>query len=218
MNYLNPDGSGLVGGLLPSGKGEALQLDASGNLKVTNIPGPGSQFIVTSGLLATSVNNNLLVCPISLFNPANSGKTLRVYSIQFAGNAQVFAAFGIDANSLYLDTTDPAGGAGFTRTLTPSDLRTSGATSAASVSGSANNLSTAVAPSGTQIEVFTVPGGNSGTTLELLTNGAVIEANTKRANRNTGTFDFPTGLRKKRLQTLLLSDRLSLLEQSSLAA
>src|SRR6266581_4870764 len=97
-SYMNPDGSGLVGGKLPSGVGQALQLDADGNLKITNVPGPGSQFIVTSGLLATSMNNNLLVCPLSLFNPANSGKTLRIFSIQVAGNANVFAAFGIDAN------------------------------------------------------------------------------------------------------------------------
>ncbi len=31
--YMNSDGSALVGGLLPSGAGQALQLDASGNLK-----------------------------------------------------------------------------------------------------------------------------------------------------------------------------------------
>src|SRR5437868_30292 len=35
MGYLNSDGSSLVGGELPSGAGQALQLDASGNLKVT---------------------------------------------------------------------------------------------------------------------------------------------------------------------------------------
>lgn len=33
--YLNNDGSGLVGGQLPSGAGQALQLDNSGNLKTT---------------------------------------------------------------------------------------------------------------------------------------------------------------------------------------
>src|SRR5579883_1265873 len=33
--YLNPDGSELVGGQLPSGAGQALQLDNSGNLKTT---------------------------------------------------------------------------------------------------------------------------------------------------------------------------------------
>ena len=35
MGYLNSDGSSLVGGELPSGAGQALLLDASGNLKVT---------------------------------------------------------------------------------------------------------------------------------------------------------------------------------------
>jgi hypothetical protein len=33
--YMNPDGSELVGGQLPSGAGQALQLDAQGNLKTT---------------------------------------------------------------------------------------------------------------------------------------------------------------------------------------
>jgi hypothetical protein len=33
--FINPDGSSMVGGELPSGTGQALQLDASGNLKTT---------------------------------------------------------------------------------------------------------------------------------------------------------------------------------------
>jgi hypothetical protein len=50
--YLNSDGSGLVGGLLPSGSGEALQLDASGNLKVT---GAGTD---TSATGTVTLNND----------------------------------------------------------------------------------------------------------------------------------------------------------------
>ncbi len=35
IGFISSDGSSLVGGQLPSGMGEALQLDASGNLKVS---------------------------------------------------------------------------------------------------------------------------------------------------------------------------------------
>ncbi|HLI89530.1 MAG TPA: hypothetical protein VKV37_12635, partial [Ktedonobacteraceae bacterium] len=40
--FLNPDGSGLVGGLNAAGVGQALQLDASGNLKVSGAASLGS--------------------------------------------------------------------------------------------------------------------------------------------------------------------------------
>src|SRR5438270_13556110 len=49
--FMNSDGSALIGGLLPSGVGEALQLDAAGNLKIS---GAGSD-TSTSG---TVQNNN----------------------------------------------------------------------------------------------------------------------------------------------------------------
>lgn len=41
--YLNNDGSGLVGGQLPNGAGQALQLDNSGNLKITGGTGTANQ-------------------------------------------------------------------------------------------------------------------------------------------------------------------------------
>jgi hypothetical protein len=43
--FLNSDGSGLVGALSPSGIGQALQLDGSGNLKVTSTGGGGSSVV-----------------------------------------------------------------------------------------------------------------------------------------------------------------------------
>src|SRR5438105_15774426 len=51
MGYLNSDGSSLVGGELPSGAGQALLLDAAGNLKVT---GAGTDTSTTG----TVQNNN----------------------------------------------------------------------------------------------------------------------------------------------------------------
>lgn len=51
MSFLNSDGSSLVGGELPSGVGQALQLDASGNLKIS---GAGSDTSATG----TVVSNN----------------------------------------------------------------------------------------------------------------------------------------------------------------
>lgn len=40
--FTNADGSGLVGGLTPAGNGQALKVDASGNLLVTGTSGGGS--------------------------------------------------------------------------------------------------------------------------------------------------------------------------------
>lgn len=54
--YMNPDGSALAGGKLPSGQGEALNLDAAGNLLV-NAGGGGSS---SDGAMITSVGEQAL--------------------------------------------------------------------------------------------------------------------------------------------------------------
>ncbi|QBD76178.1 hypothetical protein EPA93_09215 [Ktedonosporobacter rubrisoli] len=53
--FLNNDGSGLVGGLLPSQQGQALQLDASGNLKVTGGGAPGSDNLPSGQVMGAGV-------------------------------------------------------------------------------------------------------------------------------------------------------------------
>jgi hypothetical protein len=57
--FLNADGSGLVGALNPSGIGQALQLDTSGNLKVSSMGGGGSSIVNVAD--ATTPANTLAV-------------------------------------------------------------------------------------------------------------------------------------------------------------
>ncbi|HEY4385615.1 MAG TPA: hypothetical protein VGN34_14240, partial [Ktedonobacteraceae bacterium] len=52
--YMNADGSALIGGLNPSNQGQALQLDGSGNLKVTG--GGGSSGVVNLADPTTPAN------------------------------------------------------------------------------------------------------------------------------------------------------------------
>lgn len=116
--FVNQDGSGLIGGLTPTGQGLALQLDASGNLKTTDSMGAsattplitqdqirawiasGQGFTGTTGKQNAGASNATL--GLSVFNPAASGKTLLLFSLK-----AVFAG----ANSTHvvtLTTADPA--------------------------------------------------------------------------------------------------------------
>ena len=56
-SYLNSDGSGLVGALNPNSVGQALQVDAAGNLKVTP-GGGGAATSLNQALAAQTVNGN----------------------------------------------------------------------------------------------------------------------------------------------------------------
>jgi len=55
--FLNPDGSELTGALNPSSVGQALQVDASGNLKVT-IGGGGASTILNQASATQNANGN----------------------------------------------------------------------------------------------------------------------------------------------------------------
>lgn len=105
---------------------------------------------VSNGLKQTSANNNLIVCGLSLFNPANSGKTLLVFRLEAmapvgTGDNQGIASTG---NEIRLITADPSGGAGYTDVITAVKLLTTSAASVASVCSSANNISASIAPAG----------------------------------------------------------------------
>ena len=96
--FLNPDGSELVGGLNPSNTGQALKIDANGNLYVilgpNNVDGLGNLGVNTAAALATYsgkafiASDNLINAaaagsfPMAIFNPSNSGKTILIYSIR----------------------------------------------------------------------------------------------------------------------------------------
>jgi hypothetical protein len=62
-DYVNADGSGLFGGLNPAGMGQALQVDESGNLKVS----VGS----SGGRSATTVLNQASVAQVASGNSAD---------------------------------------------------------------------------------------------------------------------------------------------------
>lgn len=127
----------------------------------------GMGFIGTSGNLATATNPNLLVCAISLFNPAAANRAVLIYSILVAQNGsetghEVFAR----------TTVDPAGGAGFTGTPTVTNLNfTSPTASTSSLSSSATGITTAVVQAGTTMGVFAVA---SNTSTELIPKGSFI--------------------------------------------
>jgi hypothetical protein len=172
--YMNADGSALVGALNPSNVGQALGLDAAGNLKVTSggnlVTNPtitedqilawianGQGFSASTGILnsATGTNNY----PLSVFNPNSSGKSVLLYAIQVANGSGGATAL------LQLVTSNPA----FANQVTPINMKAGGPSSAlpaAAITAATTNQAIA-AP---YEQVVTL----ASTTLELLTNGAVI--------------------------------------------
>ena len=168
MAFLNADGSELIGGELPSGVGQALQLDASGNLKMTGAAGVnlnqvnggplaasnpvlvesniqtwirlGQGFNATSGAQSTAGAVNSAA--FSLFNPAASGKNVYVFSLKLLANlASIFAL-------VNLVTSDP----GFTAAQA-NNLSIGGAAPVAHATYS----NTAQTPTGTTIDRMIVP-------------------------------------------------------------
>ena len=96
--YMNPDGSALAGGLLPGSGGQALALDASGNLKVISensaalpvvtedtirafiIAGQG--FNATTGKVSAANANQA----VSFFSPVGNTKNVLLYSLEIMYN------------------------------------------------------------------------------------------------------------------------------------
>jgi hypothetical protein len=171
-SFMGPDGSGLVGALNPAGIINGLGLDAAGNLKVTSGGNPvtnptltsdqirawianGQGFSASTGILnsASGTNNYAL----SIFNPNTSGKNILIYSIQVANGSGGTTAI------LQRVTADPA----FTA-VTPLNAKLGG--SASAIAGHVSQATSNQTLSGTYDQVITI----ASTTMELLTNGAVI--------------------------------------------
>jgi hypothetical protein len=94
--FLNPDGSGLVGAINPSGVGQALQMDASGNLKVTGGGGGGGS--------NASVGSNGAAIPTSSTLVAGSdGANLQPLLVESASNPNLRSAIYSGANKLAID-------------------------------------------------------------------------------------------------------------------
>jgi expansin (peptidoglycan-binding protein) len=115
----------------------------------------GQGFSASTGMLnsASGTNNYAL----SVFNPNNSGKNILVYSIQVANGSGGMTAI------LQRVTSDP----GFTA-VTPLNAKLGGAASA--IAGHVSQATSNQTLSGNYDQVVTI----ASTTIELLTNGAVI--------------------------------------------
>lgn len=171
--FINPDGSGLVGGQKAGGQGQSFQLDSAGNLLVNVLgalsPGTplptadqlrgwllnGQGFNATTGVVTAAAVGDY---GLSVFNPAASGKNVLLYSMKaynFTNSTQTFA---------YSTTADPALGSA----PTVANLKAGGGSSVASVSYSAGNV---LVPSSGTLDAGSMP---VYTIYELLTNGAVI--------------------------------------------
>src|SRR5579863_8269479 len=59
--FINNDGSGLIGGMLPSGVGEALQLDSSGNLYVNVAASTSASATATRSSVAAANSDTSLL-------------------------------------------------------------------------------------------------------------------------------------------------------------
>ena len=160
-SFMSADGSGLIGGLNPSGIGQSLRVDAQGNLLVStgianpNVISNGQAFSASTGMLnsASGTNNYAL----SVFNPSTSGKNILIYSIQAANGS------GGMTTLLQRVTVDPA----FTA-VTPVNAKAGGGPSA--IASHVSQATTNQTLSGTFDQVVLIVA----TTLELLTNGAAI--------------------------------------------
>jgi hypothetical protein len=147
-NYINPDGSGIIGGILPSGAtpstrsspGQALALDSLGGLIVSLASlGPISNaqgFLSTTG--SETLSNATNDTPCSLFNPSNSGKNILITSwIVSSGTGSLIGY-------MFFVTTDPA----YASSLLISNAKSGGAVSAAS--GTFINTNQSAPSGGTQ--------------------------------------------------------------------
>lgn len=160
-SFLNADGSSLTGAMTPGGIGQALKVDGLGNLLVSagvtnqNLITNGQAFSASTGMLNSGAGTNNYA--LSIFNPAGSGKTVLIYSIQVANGSGAMTAL------LQRVTSDPAFSA-----VTPLNARAGGGVSA--LAGHVTQATSNQPLSGTYDQVVIVVGA----TLEILSNGAAI--------------------------------------------
>ncbi len=155
--FINQDGSALIGGLLPSGIGQAVQLDQFGNLTFQSwlaamiLQGKG--FTASIGLLNVAAGNY----PLCVFNPATSGKNILLYSIRAVTGTSSMTTF------LQSVTTDPA----FASAAAVTNAKLGGPASALATTCTFASTSQTLTPPYNQVEVSTQP-------LELLSNGHAL--------------------------------------------
>lgn len=163
--FLGSDGSALIGGLNPLNIVRGVAVDTLGNVgTISNIQQlilNGQGFSAATGKLATATNANLVVGGLGIFNPANSLKSLLIYSLRVSvGNAGTCQS--------NLTTVDPAFGNALSAVNTKAG---SAIASVAALSSSANGVAAAVTPIGSMFDSFL---SNTNVMLELLDNGTFI--------------------------------------------
>jgi hypothetical protein len=157
-SFTNADGSGLVGGLNPAGTGQALRLDAGGNLLVVswhqamNIN--GNAFMASNGLLNAVAGNY----PLAVFNPASSGKNVLIYSIRISTGT------GSSNGFLQVITTNPA----YSSTALVTNKRLGGAASVIATNCTFTSTAQTLNPPYVRVELLTAYPA------ELLSNGSAI--------------------------------------------
>ena len=189
--FTGNDGSGLVGGLNPSGAVKALSVDASGNLILSNLLQIGGQnaLVETLGAMAGafvtedvirnftlmgkafSVTTGKNQAPgavtlgFQVFNPANSGKNLLIYSLVI-----VCAAAGIhDIRMTTADVSSIAGWSGNNVAITPVNNKGGGAASAATCGYSNTSITGGLLGSSRETTAL-----SANQAIETLTNGECI--------------------------------------------
>lgn len=161
-NFVNADGSALMGALNPAGIGQALQMDGGGNLQVQDwvhtLTQQGKAYSATTGLLnSTGGTNNY---PLSIFNPAGSGKNILIYALHISSGTS-------SANSISVFVQNTTSNPAYATTANIINARLGGAASAIATSCTFTTTSQTLNGPYMQVEVSTSP-------IELLLNGALI--------------------------------------------
>jgi hypothetical protein len=193
--YINPDGSALSGGLLPTNMGQALALDANGNLKVVSENAVGTPVITEDAIRAyiaagqgfnattgkvTVVGANSAA---SFFSPASNTKNVLLYSILIA-----YSSTNGIMHDVRLATSDP----NYPNALSLINMKQ--ASGVASSVVNATYSTTTITPSGTNLLAAPVSGQNL--TAKVFENGAALLFPAATANGvivflgngTTGTF------------------------------
>jgi hypothetical protein len=161
-NFVNADGSALIGGLNPVGVGQALQVDGGGNLQVQDwvhaLTLQGKAFSGTTGLLNSATGTNTY--PLSIFNPANSGKSILIYALHASSGTS-------SANSVTVFVQNTTVNPGYGSAANVVNARMGGAASAIAASCTFTTISQVIGSPYMLLEVSTNP-------IELLLNGATI--------------------------------------------
>lgn len=181
--YIGNDGSALAGGINPLGALQGLKVDSLGNLSVEDmirlLTMNGQAFSATTGKLASPSAATL---GFQLFNPANSGKNLLIFSL-----VVIYGAGSID--DFRMTTADVSSIAGWTNTaITPVNNKGGGPASVATCGCSNTNLTGGLL--GTSRETN---GEGANQPSEFLTNGECIFLPTSASINGIAVYKNTTG-------------------------